>query len=262
MKKNELEQTWKHLCSTASPCIDLPIYEDIPLPMVMVQGWFYDQCECFELLRQELTDEEQNQLFTSKKHLKSVIAKSKPLWEKIKNKASRVKGLHRHQGILRYEYFCFWIEQVYMIQYEAGGLETMVRNLGTVEAAHDKFKEFYKTNPVRILNAADTARLLARCDYLEPEKRPLLTSGALWGAAILLGGECPENNTDAIEREYRQEYKLVELEKEAASYIDATEELACFGKWKMEIGESIFCKLQKQPGVTTRSRRRKGNGHF
>ena len=193
MKKTskKLEQTWKRLCSTANPDFDLPIYEDMPLPMVMVQGWFYDQCECFELLRQELTDEEQNQLFTSKKHLKSVIAKSKPLWEKIKNKASRVKGLHRHQGILKYEYFCYWIEQVYMTQYEAGGLETMVRNLGTVEVAHDKFKEFYKTNPVRILNAADTARLLARCDYLEPEKRPLLTRGALWGAAIRVDKKSP-----------------------------------------------------------------------
>ena len=246
--KKEMEQCWKQLCAEASPDFDLPIYEDIPLPMIMVQGWFYDQSDCFGLLREELTIKEQKQLFTSKRHLESVNAKCKRLWGQIEKKAVRVKGLHRHQGILRYEYFCYWIEQVYMIQCEAGGLETMVRNLGTVEAAHDKFKEFYKTNPIRILNAADTARLFARCDYLEPEKRPLLTRGALWGAAMLLDCAPQHKRMSDIEKQYRKNSDRISLEEKAAAYINNTEELQkkFISRWKMEKGESIFCELQKR----------------
>ena len=246
--KKEIEQCWRGLCAEASPDFDIPIHDDIPLPMIMVQGWFYDQVECFELLLQELTDEEQQQLFASRKHLESVEAKLKRLWGQIKKKAVRVKGMHKHQGILKYEYFCYWIEQLYVFQDEAGGLETAVRNLGTVEAAHDRFKEFYRTKPIRILNAADTARLLARCDYVEPEKRPLLTRGALLGAALLLDCEPHGKGISDIDKQYRKESDRIFLEERAAAYIDNTEELQkkSISRWKMEKGEGVFCELQKR----------------
>ena len=258
--KKELEQIWKKICSKTNPDFDLPIYKDIPLPMVMVQGWFNDQIPCFELFRQKLTDKEQAQLFTTERNLESVNRKYLKLWGDggFSRKVTKDQGAHKWLPHLNPKHFGFWTERVLKEIDSYGGLKAMLDNLGTVEAAHDRFKRFYKTRRVRILGAADTARLFAKFGHLIPEERPLLARGALRGAAILLGGACPENNTDAIEREYRQEYKRVELEKEAASYIDATEELVCFGKWKMEKGESIFCELQKQPGVNIRSRRRKG----
>ena len=211
----------------------------------MVQGWFYDQSDCFESFRQELTEDEQNNLFTSKRNLTSVERKYELLWPKFEQMAFRKRGLHRPLRTIKYKYFCYWAEQVYEMQDWAGGLKVMLDNLGTVEAAHAQFRRLYKAQRVRILSAADVARLLARYGYLEPERTPLLARGALRGAAILLRDESPEHNTETLEQKYRQEGKRMELENEAASFIDATEELASLGKWKMVKGQSLFCELQK-----------------
>lgn len=248
----KLEKIWEQVCSTAVPDFDIPIYEDMPLPMIMVQGWFYDQCKCFELLRKELTIEEQDQLFTSKSHLESVEAKCKKLWGLFKKNAVRGWGPHRHLLIMKYEYFCYWADQVFSKVAEVGTPKAMLEQLGTVEKAHNSFKQFYTTKTVNVLNAADTARLLARYDYLQPEERPLLARGALRGAAILLRDEPQWKSVDDLEKEYGDELKRVALEEEAASYIDKTEELAWFGKWKMEKGESLFCEVHKRLRAGTR----------
>ena len=257
--KKELEQCWKRLCAEAEPGCDIYVDKNMPLPMIMVQGWFYDQSDCFELLRQELTDEEQTRLFYDEDLLESVKVTYKKLWNKgdFSRNICKDRGVHKWLLHLNPKYFGYWIERVSEEIDSYGDLEKMLEKLGTVEAAHDRFKQFYKTQQVRILNAADAARLLARYGCLKPERTPLLASGALRGAAILLKGKSPQNSTDALERKYSREYKRMELENEAASYIDATEALAHFGKWKMEKGESIFCELQKQPGVSHQSRRRK-----
>ena len=249
------EQIWEELCSEAVGNFDIPIHDDLPLPMILVQGWFYDQSKCFEVLRGGLTVREQNQLFASEKHLESVKVKCERLWEKLDKNTVRGWGPHRHQWVMKYTHFCSWAERVFEKVAEVGDLKVMLNQLGTVEKAHDEFKKFNRSgqHSVRMLSAADIARLLARHGYLEPEKRPLLARGGLRGAAILLRGESPRYTTDALERKYNQD-KRKELEQEAAHYIHTTEELARFGKWKMEKGESIFCQLQKQPGLRTRSK--------
>ena len=80
------------------------VYEGLQLPMIMVQGWFSDQYDCFRLFLKALTDEEQEQLFRDEKHLESVKAKCKTLWDDgtFKKSASKTRGVHKLQDQLRY----------------------------------------------------------------------------------------------------------------------------------------------------------------
>ena len=261
--KKELAQTWKQLCSTAEPGCDIYVDKNMPLPMIMVQGWFGDQWECFKSFRKKLTNEEQTKLFTMKCHLESVKAKYKRLWDTETFKTITLKkkklGAHRRLNHLHYKNFCHWAKCVFNEVAKAGGLKKMLKRLGTVEEAHSTFKYFYKTKPVpvRKLSAADAARILARYGYLQPEERPLLARGALRGAAICVDKECPLQSIEDLEKKYKDEEKRRALEERAAAYINESEELSQGDKWKMEKGESIFCELQKQPGVSHQSKRKK-----
>ena len=210
----------------------------------MLQGWFSDQQECFRLFFQILTEEEQALLFTDRTVLKSAKDKYKEMWtsRRFKDVSRQQEGEHKQLGQLAHNWFSYWATCVSGAVADAGTLEELLERLGTVEAAHDRFKPwYYRTKKVRNLNAADAARLLARYGFLEPEDRPLLARGALRGAAILLNNEPAEKSIEDIEQEYQDESKRIALEEKAASYINNSEELARFGKWKMEEGESWFC---------------------
>ena len=227
------------------------IYEGLQLPMIMVQGWFSDQYDCFRLFLKALTDEEQAQLFYDENHLESVKAKYKQLWDDgtFKKSASKTGGVHKLPDQLRYggrnrAGFSYWIKCVFNEIAKTGGLEALLTELGTVEAAHDRFKPwFYRTKKVRNLNAADAARVFACYGYLQPEERPLLARGALRGAAILLDNKPPSKKTDELEEEYQEELKRRGLEEQAAAYINENEELKQGGKWRMQEGESWFCEV-------------------
>ncbi len=228
------------------PVCDVRIYDDLPLTMIMLQGWFSDQHECFGLFLSKLTPEEQSNLFTEKSVLESVKAKYKQLWDNgnFRNTSTENYGVHKLLGQMKYSWFSYWAACVSKAVSAAGSLEALTENLHTVKAAHDTFKPwFYKTKKVRNLNAADAARILARYGHLEPEKRPLLARGSLRGAAILLNEEPQWKKRDRLEAEYQDPEKRITLEKEAARYIDDCPELARFGKWRMEEGENWFCNV-------------------
>ena len=241
MKKNEKKP--EQIC-------DIRIYEDLPLPMIMVQGWFSDQHDCFRLFLEALTDEEQAQLFHDQNHFETGKANYKKLWNDgtFKKSASKTRGVHKLPDQLRYGGrsggFSYWIKCVFNEIAKTGNLEALLEQLGTVEAAHDRFKPwFYRTKKVRNLNAADAARILARYGHLQPEERPLLARGALRGAAILVKNEPPSKKTDELEEEYQDELKRRGLEELAAAYINEHEELKQGGKWRMQEGENWFCEV-------------------
>ena len=219
-------------------------YKDMKLPLIMLQGWFNDQQECFRQFFKLLTSEEEVHLFTNSAVLESVKGKYRKMWtsREFESVARRYEGEHKQLGQLAHNWFSYWATCVSGAVADAGILEELLERLGTVEAAHDRFKPwYYRTKKVRNLNAADAARLLARYGFLEPEDRPLLARGALRGAAILLNNEPAEKSIEDIEQEYQDESKLIALEEKAAAYVNDSEELARFGKWKMEEGESWFC---------------------
>ena len=226
---------------------DIPIYKDLPLSMVMLQGWFNDQHKCFELFFNALTCDEQAHLFTSKSHLDSVKSKYRELWNNggFKRIATQDRGVHKLCGQLQFSWFAWWAGCVSRSTREYGSLELMISRLRTVEFAHGEFKPwFYKTKKVRNLNAADAARILARYDYLQPESRPLLARGALRGAAILLDNVPIWKNVNRLEREYADEGMRIALEEKAAKYI--IDKLPFAGKFQMDMGESWFCGEQKK----------------
>ena len=224
---------------------DIRVYDDLPLPMIMVQGWFNDQHDCFRLFLEALTVEEQTQLFRDQNHFEKVKAKYRKLWDDgtFKGAAIRVGGPHKLPDQLWYGHFSDWTKCVFDELATTGDFEALLRELGTVEAAHDRFKPwFYRTKKVRNLNAADAARILACYGYLQPEERPLLARGALRGAAILLYEEPPYKRVNKLEAEYQDESKRRGLEELAAAYINENEELSQAGKWRMQEGESWFCE--------------------
>ena len=230
---------------------DIRIYMDLPLPIVVLQGWFNDQYKCFEVFVEALSDKQRRSLFADKEILDSVKDTYRGMWSngQLEKVAIRDKGVHRRFDHLvpssgRRRGFLCWVTCVFR-EVGAGGLDALMANLKTVEEAHSKFKPwFYRSGGlIRGLNAADAARILARYGYLEPEARPLLARGALRGAAILLDGQPPSMNIDQLELEYGQETKRVALERKAAEYIANSEEFS--GRFQMEEGESWFCVLNK-----------------
>lgn len=227
-------------------CCDVRLYEDLSLATIMLQGWFSDQHDCFQAFLQELTADERSGLFDEEALLDSVKAKYKRMWDDdtFRNISDDDRGVHKLTGQLAYSWFSYWAACVSSAASYAGGLEILINNLHTVEAAHDGFKPwFYRTKKVRNLNAADAARLLARYEYLEPEERPLLARGALRGAAILLNAEPRWKKIKRLEDEYQDPAKRIAIEEKAARYIDDCPELARFGRWRMEEGENWFCNV-------------------
>ena len=223
---------------------ELRVYENIPLSMMMLQGWFNDQYQCFELFLQALKCAERSHLFTTDDRLESVKAKYKQMWDagEFTEIATHGQGVHKLPGQLSYSWFSWWAACVSRAVADSGGLEALLESLGTVEAAHDRFKPwFYRTRKVRNLNAADAARILARYCHLQPEGRPLLARGSLRGAAILLNDEPPCKDRDTLEAEYADESKRLSLEEKASRYIRDCRNLSRFGIWNMEEGESWFC---------------------
>lgn len=49
----------KTLEETMLPCCDIRIYDDLSLPMIMLQGWFSDRHDCFQLFLKEWAADEQ-----------------------------------------------------------------------------------------------------------------------------------------------------------------------------------------------------------
>lgn len=222
------------------------IYDHLPPAMIMVQGWFNDQHQCFELFVDALTSREQSHLFSNARSLKSAKTKYKQIWDAgdFTKMATRARGVHKLPDQLSFGWFSWWAACVSNAAADAGGLDLLLKNLGTVESAHDVFRPwYYKTKKVRNLNAADAARILARYGHLQPEMRPLLARGSLRGAAILLNDEPESKNRDTLEAEYAHESSRQSLEMKAAEYIRDCREFARFGKWKMEVGESWFCEV-------------------
>lgn len=229
---------------------DIPIYKDLPVPMVMLQGWFNDQHSCFRLFVCKLNNDQRLHLFTDESVRESVKEIYKDMWAEFKNAENDIQGVHKRIDHLRYaggtgRGFAYWIACVFGQVEKAGGLENLLDDLGTVEKAHSIFKQwFYRSKYlVRGLNAADAARILARYEYLEPEKRPLLARGALRGAAILLDGQPSNEDIDWFEDQYADEASRVELEEKAAKYVASTDKFE--GAFQMEMGESWFCRIQK-----------------
>ncbi|MYK60996.1 MAG: hypothetical protein F4034_03310 [Chloroflexi bacterium] len=223
---------------------DLRIYENLPLPMVVLQGWFNDQHKCFELFINALTRQERLNLFSKISSLATAKAKYKNLWDadEFNKLAARTRGVHKLPGQLAYRWFSLWADGVSDAVVDADGLKGLLAGLGTVEAAHHIFKPwFYGTKKVRNLNAADAARVLARHGYLDPESRPLLARGALRGAAILLDGQPPSKSIGRLEIEYREETTRVALEERAAEYIAGSDKFS--GRFQMEEGENWFCEV-------------------
>ena len=231
--------------ATDSHCA-LRIYEGIPLSVKMLQGWFNDQYECFELFFQALNREERSDLFKASNYLESVKTKYKQIWDagKFTELATHGQGVHKLPDQLSYRWFSWWVACVSRAVADSGSLEALLEGLSTVEAAHDTFKPwFYRTKRVRNLNAADAARILARYGHLQPERRPLLARGSLRGAAILLDDAPPWKDRDALEDEYADESRRLSLEEEASRFIRDCEDLSSFGEWMMEEGESWFCNV-------------------
>ena len=230
---------------------DIRIYKDLPLPMVVLQGWFNDQYKCFELFLKALSDRQRRNLFTEREIFDSVKDIYRDMWSsgQFEKVAIREKGMHRRFGHLvpssrKRRGFFYWVTCVFNGVGD-GGLEALMRDLRTVEEAHCRFKPwFYRSGQlVRGLNAADAARILARYGYLEPETRPLLARGALRGAAILIDSQPSSKDIDQLELEYGEETTRVALEKKAAEHIANSREFA--GSFQMEEGESWLCALHK-----------------
>ncbi len=249
MKELELETT-----AGREDC-DIPIYKDLPLPMVMLQGWFNDQHKCFKLFVHKLDDDQRLHLFTDENVRESVKQIYKGTWNSgdFKRVANKGQGEHRRLNHLSHSGggrigFAYWITCVFREVQKSGSLKDLLDNLGTVEEAHSTFKQwFYKsTDLARGLNAADAARILARYRYLKPEERPLLARGALRGAAIHLDHQARYRKIDWFEREYADESKRIELEEKAAKYIANCGRFS--GEFQMEMGESWFCLMQKEQG--------------
>lgn len=225
---------------------DIRLYDDLPLTMIMLQGWFSDQHSCFKLFLDKLTLEERLTLFVQDSVLQSVKSKYKGLWDDgtFGDISTQGQGVHKLPDQLRFSWFAWWAGCVTKAAAQAGNLETLIKDLRIVEEAHDRFKPwFYKTRKVRNLNAADAARLLARYDYLKPEERPILARGALRGAAILLNKEPQSKSRDQLEDEYQDPAKRLALEEKAAAYINGCPELSRYGEWRMEEGENWFCNV-------------------
>ena len=243
----------------ADPCCGMILYEGLPLPMVMVQGWFSDQYGCFELFFEQLSHQERTSLFVDESTLESVKRKYQQLWadDQFRFCATDDRGVHKRVGQLDFRWFAYWASCVSRAAKQAGSLESLIRAAGTVEAAHDTFKPwFYRTRKVRNLNAADAARLLARYGHLLPEERPLLARGSLRGAALLLNDEPYWKDVGRLEEEYQLESRRRALEEKAAEYITASEELSSAGEWRMEEGENWFCNVVHKrcfPEHTSRS---------
>ena len=236
--------------ASRSDC-DVRIYKDIPLPLIVLQGWFNDQYKCFEMFVESLSNRQQQRLFAEEEILDSVKDTYRGMWlsGEFKKVAVWDEGVHRRFGHLVFSSrkrrgFAYWVTCVFR-EVSTGSLEAFVCNLRTVEEAHRKFIPwFYRSSElIRGLNAADAARILARYGYLEPEARPLLARGALRGAAILLDGQPPSKCIDELEREYGQEATRVALEKKAAECIANSEDFS--GRFQMEEGESWFCARHK-----------------
>ena len=62
-------------------CCDVRLYDDLPLAMIMLQGWFSDQHDCFQAFLRELTADERTSMFDEKTFLDSVKAKYKRMWD-------------------------------------------------------------------------------------------------------------------------------------------------------------------------------------
>ena len=219
---------------------DIPIYKDLPLPMIIIQGWFNDQHECFKLFFKHLTREDQSKLFTKKKCFDSTKEKYKELSSNgvFDGALTRAGGVHKRPNLLKYG-FAYWLTCVFNAVERSGSVDALVKSLGTVEMAHDTFKPWFRVKKVRGLNAADAARILARYGYLKPESKPLLARGALRGAAIHLNNEPPCKTVDLLDDEYAEETKRAALEQKAAVFISKS--LNFPGKFQMEMGESWFC---------------------
>ena len=222
--------------------------------MAVLQGWFNDQDACFKLFVSHLQPDELLYLFTDERHFESAKATYRELWygEHFKKVAIKANGEHRRLKQLVFSSrkrrgFSYWAKCVFNAVDEVSSLESLMKSIGTVEAAHCTFKPwFYKgRNLIRGLNAADAARILARYGYLQPESRPLLARGALRGAAILLDGQPRSKSINTLEDEYAEEAKRVSLEERAAEYIAARGDFS--GDFQMENGENWFCQLQKEP---------------
>ena len=230
---------------------DIQIYKDLPLPMVVLQGWFNDQYKCFEVFLEALSDRQRKSLFVEREIFDSAKDTYRDMWSngQFEKVALRDKGVHRRFDHLvpssrKRRGFLYWATCVFR-EVGAGGLDALMGNLGTVEEAHCRFKPwFYRSGGlIRGLNAADAARILARYGYLEPETRPLLARGALRGAAILLDGQPSSKSIDQLEAEYGEETTRTALEKKAAECIANSEEFS--GRFQMEEGESWLCALHK-----------------
>ena len=191
---------------------DIRIYKDLPLPMVVLQGWFNDQYKCFEVFVEGLSGKQRRSLFAETETLDSVKDIYRGMWSsgQLEKVAIRDKGVHRRFDHLvpssrRRRGFLYWVTCVFR-EVGAGGLDALMANLKTVEEADCKFKPWYYRigELTRGLNAADAARILARYGYLEPAAKPLLARGALRGAAILLDGQSPSMNIDQLELELRR----------------------------------------------------------
>ena len=229
---------------------DIPIYKDIPLSMVILQGWFNDQRRCFELFVRKLDDNQCTHLFTNQNIRDSVKEIYKDIWKRkeFHRVAIENQGEHRKLVHLSYPRFAYWITCVFREIKKVGSLEELMEEIGTVEKAHSTFKRwFYKNKDlVRGLNAADAARILARYKHLRPEQRPLLARGALKGAAIHLDGQPSSRRIAWFESQYAEEARRVALEEKAAEYITNSSQFK--GKFQMEMGESWFCLMQKHLG--------------
>ncbi len=160
--------------------------------------------------------------------------------------AIRNKGVHRRfehlaPSITKLRGFPYWATCVFN-EVGSDGLDALMGRLGTVEKAHLIFKPWFYLGggPIRGLNAADAARILARYGHLEPETRPLLARGALRGAAILLDGQPSSKSIGQLDLEYGEETARAALEEKAAAYISASEKFS--GKFQMEEGENWFCE--------------------
>ena len=230
---------------------NIRVYKDLPLQIVVLQGWFNDQYRCFELFLEALSDKQRQHLFVDGEIFESAKDTYRVLWSngQFEKVANRDTGVHRRLDHLvpssrRRRGFFYWATCVFR-EASADGLEALIGNLRTVEEAHGKFKPwFYRSRElIRGLNEADAARILARYGYLEPETRPLLARGALRGAAILLDGQPSSKSIDQLELEYGEEATRAALEKKAAEYIADTGKFS--GKFQMEEGESWLCALHK-----------------
>ncbi len=230
---------------------DIRTYEDLPLPMVVLQGWFNDQYKCFKVFVEALSDRQRQSLFDDEEVLGSVRDVYRGMWSNghFEKVAIWDMGVHR-----RFDHLSPWGKNLHRFLYwvtcasgevGVGGLKALMSDLGTVEEAHRRFKPwFYRSRRlVRGLNAADAARILARYEYLEPETRPLLARGALRGAAILFDGQPCSKNIEQIEFEYGEESTRAALETRAAEYIGNSGEFS--GRFQMEEGESWLCALHK-----------------